>query len=130
MIIGIGTDLIEIERIRRACEREAFLVRCFTSEEIAMIQGEASRAAGNFAVKEAVSKVLGTGFRAFDLKAIEVLRNPQGKPYVRLYGNAALLGNQLGITRLHVSITNTKDYAQAFAVGEGEERQENPWLML
>ena len=88
MIIGIGTDLIEIERIKKACVKEAFLLRSFTLEERACIDGRPERAAGNFAVKEAVSKAMGTGFRGIGLNEIEVLRDAFGKPYINLYGRA------------------------------------------
>ncbi|MEG2350878.1 MAG: ACP synthase, partial [Hungatella sp.] len=54
MILGIGTDMIEIERIRKACEQEAFLMRIYTETECRQAQGSASMLAGNFAVKEAV----------------------------------------------------------------------------
>lgn len=121
MIIGVGTDLIEIERIRKACEKEAFLVRIYTEEECRQAGGRASRLAGNFAVKEAVSKVFGTGFRSFGPKDIEVLRDEFGKPYVKLYGEAKSLSEKLGIKRIFVSITNTSLNAMAFAVGEGDE---------
>lgn len=120
MIIGIGTDLIEIERVVKACEKEAFLLRSFTSEEILLIKKDKRKAADNFAVKEAVSKMFGTGFRGINLTEIEVLRDSLGKPYVNLYGNAKKMEMQLGIQKIHVSITNTKDLAEAFVVGEGE----------
>ena len=122
MIIGIGTDLVEIERVVKACEKEAFLLRSFTSEEILMIEKDKRKAADNFAVKEAVSKMFGTGFRGITLTEIEVLRDSLGKPYVNLYGNAKKIEMELGIQKIHVSITNTKDLAEAFVVGEGEER--------
>ena len=86
MIVGIGTDLIEIARIEKACRKQAFLSRIYTEEECRLAGGSISRLAGNFAVKEAVSKALGTGFRAFMPIDIEVLRNELGKPYVNLYG--------------------------------------------
>lgn len=119
MIVGIGTDLIEIERIKKACEKEAFLNRVYTEEECRQAGKNLSRLAGNFAVKEAVSKVFGTGFRTFGPCEIEVLRDELGKPYVTLYGEARKLSEQMGIRRIHVSITNTKEMAMAFAVGEG-----------
>lgn len=123
MIIGIGTDLIEIERIKKACDKEAFLLRVYTEEECRQAGKSRSRLAGNFAVKEAVSKVLGTGFRSFGPKEIEVLRDELGKPYVKLYGGAKALAEKLGIQKIHVSITNTKDAAAAFAVGESGARE-------
>lgn len=121
MIIGIGIDLIEIERIKKACAKEAFLLRSFTSAEIECIGGRAERAAGNFAVKEAVSKVMGTGFRGMSLNEIEVLRDDLGKPFVRLYGRAGAKAEALGIARWHVSISNTKTLATAYVIGEGVE---------
>ena len=119
MIIGVGTDLIEIERIRKACEKEAFLTRIYTEEECRQAGKNISRLAGNFAVKEAVAKVFGTGFRTCEPKEIEVLRDDLGKPYVKLYGEAGRLAEKLGIKRIFVSITNTALEAAAFAVGEG-----------
>ncbi|MDF2907633.1 MAG: hypothetical protein K0R34_2954 [Herbinix sp.] len=118
MITGIGVDLIEVARVTKACENQSFLKRYFTEPEIAMIAKDVKKAADNFAVKEAVAKVLGTGFQAFFPIDIEVLRNPEGKPYVNLYGKALELSKERGITTIHVSISNTKEYANAFAVGE------------
>ncbi len=120
MIIGVGTDLIEIERIRKACEKEAFLTRVYTEEERRQAGKRISRLAGDFAVKEAVSKVFGTGFRRFYLNDIEVLRDEYGKPFVKLYKEALNIAENLGIKRIHVSITNTDKLAMAYAVGEGE----------
>ena len=119
MIIGIGTDLIEIERIKIACVKDAFLLRSFTLEERRCIEGRPERAAGNFAVKEAVSKVMGTGFRGMGLNEIEVLRDDLGKPYINLYGRARQKAEAMGISRWHVSISNTKKLATAYVIGEG-----------
>lgn len=119
MIRGIGTDLIEIARVEKACRSEAFLRRIYTQEECRQAGTKMSRFAGNFAVKEAVSKALGTGFRSFEPRDIEVLRDEQGKPYVRLFGGAKQCAQELGVAHIHVSITNTKEYAAAFAVAEG-----------
>lgn len=119
MIIGIGNDLIEIERVRKACEKEAFLRRFFTEKELELYRAKEVSLAGNFAVKEAVAKSFGTGFRGFEVIDIEVLRDELGKPYVNLYGGAREMFVKLGASNVHVSITNTKDYAAAFAVLEG-----------
>lgn len=121
MIKGVGTDLIEIERVKKACAKEAFLLRVFTEQECRQAGGCAARLAGNFAVKEAVSKVFGTGFRGFSPRDIEVLRDELGKPYVNLYGKAKETAKKLGIRRLFVSISNTARYASAYAVGEGDQ---------
>lgn len=124
MIAGVGTDMIEIERIRRACKREAFLTRVYTERECQQAGENYSRLAGTFAVKEAVAKVLGTGFREFGPQEIEVLRDGLGKPSITLYGKAKGLAERLSIDRIHVSITNTGEYAVAFAVGERGEKEE------
>ncbi len=121
MITGIGLDLIEIDRVLKACEKEGFLRKSFTLAELKLIEIDKVKAADNFAVKEAVAKMLGTGFAGIGLIEIEVLRDENGKPYVNLYGKAQELAKRQGITKIHVSISNTKDYANAFAVGEKSE---------
>ena len=121
MLAGIGCDLIEIKRVEKACEKEAFLSRIYTEEERREANGKISTLAGNFAVKEAVAKVFGTGFRTFMPEDIEVLRDELGKPYVILHGNAKELARNKKIRRIEVSISNTREHVMAFAVGEGEE---------
>ncbi|HHU74250.1 MAG TPA: holo-ACP synthase [Clostridiales bacterium] len=118
MVTGIGVDLIEVDRVTKACEKEGFLRRYFTEKEILIIQEDIRKAADNFAVKEAVSKMFGTGFRTFTPIDIEVLRDDLGKPYVNLKGGAKELAKSQNINKIHVSISNTKDYANAFVVGE------------
>jgi holo-[acyl-carrier protein] synthase len=120
MIIGIGIDLIEVERVTKACQKKSFLNKYYTEAEQELIREDIKKAADNFAVKEAVAKALGTGFRTFFPIDIEVLRTKEGAPYVKLYGKAKEIADSKGITKLHVSISNTKDYANAFAVAEGE----------
>ena len=118
MIIGIGNDMIEIDRVIKACEKEAFLRRCFTEKEQELILLDAKKAADNFAVKEAVAKMFGTGFREIVPIEIECLRDQLGKPYVNLHGKALEIGEERGLKTVHVSISNTKKYASAFVVGE------------
>lgn len=120
MIIGIGTDIIERKRVEQACDRPGFMSRYYTEAEQELVRQRKSCAASNFAVKEAVSKVFGTGFRGFEVKEIEVLRNELGCPYVILHGEALALSRRLGIETIHVSVSDTKDCVVAFAVGEGE----------
>ena len=122
MLTGVGCDLIEIERVKKACETEAFLLRVYTENERRQADGRASVLAGTFAVKEAVAKVFGTGFRTFMPKDVEVLRDDLGKPYVVLHGNAKAAAEEKMIRKIEVSISNTGSHAMAFAVGEGEER--------
>ncbi len=120
MILGIGTDLVEQKRIEKACERERFLSLCYTEKEMVLLSVKKTRAAGHFAVKEAVAKALGTGFRGFGPKDIEVLRDELGKPVVCLYGDAKHLSEQLGVTHIFVSITDEGGFSMAVAVLEGE----------
>ena len=118
MIAGIGTDLVEIGRVEKVLLRRRHLSRIFTTTELACAKDNATTLAGNFAVKEAVSKVFGTGFFGVEPYEIEVLRDNAGAPYVKLYGNAQKLAKDKKITKIHISITNTKDFAQAFVIGE------------
>ena len=112
MIAGIGTDLVEIYRIEEMILRGRHLSRIFTTTELAYAKDNATTLAGNFAVKEAVSKVFGTGFFGVEPYEIEVLRN------VKLYGKAKEIAKDKQVSRIHVSITNTREFAQAFAIGE------------
>ena len=118
MIVGIGTDIIEISRVVKACENINFLNRNFTMNEINLIQNDEKKSASNFAVKEAVSKVFGTGIRNFSLQDIEVLRDSFGKPYINLYGEAKNIARKLNINQFHVSISNTKELVIAYVIGE------------
>lgn len=121
MIVGIGTDMVEVDRIEKACKNIHFLERVFTEKECELGKNSIQSLAGNFAVKESVVKAFGTGFRGIEFQEIEVLRDLLGKPYIVLYGKAEEKQKELGISKLHVSITNTKQYAMAFVVGESGE---------
>ena len=118
MIVGIGTDIVEIDRIIKAPNIDKFIDKYFTNEESKLFMKKKSSIAGNFATKEAVSKVFGTGVRKFSLKDIEVLRDELGKPYVNLYNNARKIADDLKISTIHISISDTDKYAIAYAIGE------------
>ncbi len=118
MIYGVGIDLIEIRRVEKALQNEAFLKRAFTEEERRQACGKSKRLVGNFAVKEAVAKALKTGFRGFELNDIEVLRDELGAPYVKLYGGALRIYEALGSKSIHVSIADIKELVTAYAVIE------------
>lgn len=122
MIIGIGNDLVAVERVAKACEKEGFLTRTFTEKEIEAFKDKPQSLAGNFAVKEAVSKCFGTGFRGFELTDIEVLRDDRGKPYVNLYNGAKYIYDRYLGKNIFVSISNTEEFAMAMAVFEGDEQ--------
>ena len=121
MIVGVGIDIIEINRIGKAASKAAFLQRVFTEREIQLYRGRGGNAAvlaGCFAGKEAVSKALGSGFRGFWPADVEILREESGKPFVVLYGGALALSASLEISRWHISLSNTAEYAAAYAVAE------------
>ena len=120
MILGIGTDVIEIERIKSAVEKTSgFLEDIFTGKELEMFKLRNMRfevIAGNFAAKGAISKALGTGVRGFSLREIEVLRDELGKPIVLLSKNISNIINKN--YKLNLSISHNKSNAIAFAVLE------------
>ena len=119
MIVGTGTDLVELIRVEKACGRDSFLQKTFTENERREASDNVRRLAGDFAVKEAVAKALGTGFRGFGPRDIEVLRDDLGKPYVNLYGKASDRAAELGVKEILVSITDTEEYTQAIAFAQG-----------
>ena len=128
MIIGIGTDIVDIDRIRKSIAKhgERFLTRNFSHAEITAAQELADATAyfaKRFAAKEAFAKALGTGIgenAAF--KDITTLNNELGAPYILLTGAAAAsvarieqnnAGNRL---KIHISLSDEKQYAQAFVI--------------
>ncbi len=115
-IVGIGVDEVERERVLRACEKATFTRRCYSEEERLLLEKKSTSAATNFAGKEAVAKALGTGFTCFSLTEIEILRQESGRPYVRLSGRAKETADRLGITNIHISLSDSKNMAIAFAV--------------
>lgn len=123
MIIGLGTDIVEIERVRSMIDRhgDSFLHRCFTSAEIAYAdkhRDSAVRFAGRWAAKEAVVKVLGTGFvKGITFHDIEVLPLNSGQPRIELSGGALKTATEMGIQSVLITISHAKLYATATAVG-------------
>lgn len=123
MIKGLGIDIVDIDRFTTMKDTLAFINKYYTKNEIQLItdrEFNSTVIADNFAVKEAVSKVLGTGISGFGLQDIEVLRDEMGKPFVNLYGGAKDLSNAMGIQCIFVTISNTKELSIAAAVGEGD----------
>lgn len=118
-ILGVGTDIVETERIRDLYEREAdFADRVFTRRELDYSLSREMRflhLAARFAAKEAVAKALG---RSFGWKDVEMVNNSEGKPEINLYGRAKEVA---GDAIVHVSVSHTKHYASAVAVVENQE---------
>ena len=125
MIIGIGTDLIEIARIERSLERfgDAFLNRVYTPGEIAYCMAKKKNAgesfAARFAAKEAGAKALGTGIsRGVSWREFEVRRSPGQRPELHLSGRARQIADRLGILHLSLSLSHARTLSIAVVVAE------------
>jgi holo-[acyl-carrier protein] synthase len=119
MVIGIGTDIAHIERIKNLGPEA--LSRILTEREVEYCNRYQSapheRAAGRFAAKEAILKALGTGVsQGIAWRQIEILPDPLGAPEVTLRGAALARLGALGATRCRVSISHQGEYAVAFAL--------------
>ena len=124
MVLGLGTDLIETRRVHESIERfgDRFLERIFTEGEIAYCTRKKNAAesfAARFAAKEAGAKALGTGIsRGVSWKEFEVKREPSGRPTLHLTGRAAELAAAMGVRRLQLSLTHSRELAMAVVVAE------------
>ncbi len=122
MIYGIGTDIIEINRIKKVIEKYPKLMdRLFSAEELEYYEYKhwnPQNVAGGFSAKEAVFKAIGTGLSKFKWKDVEIIRDVNGKPFVRLNGKAKEFADSNYIGLIHVSVTHCKNYAAATAVAE------------
>ena len=124
MVIGIGVDIIEVERIKGAIERhgQRFLDRVYCPGEIRCCRSSANsfqRFAARFAAKEAVLKALGVGWQdGTRFTDVEVVVNSKGRPSVKLSGKSRRIGEALGVSRVHISLSHTKRHAIAQAVAE------------
>ena len=125
MIYGIGTDIVEIRRIKDILENTPkFIEKVFGKNEIEYLKGRNFRpeyVAGRFAAKEAVAKAMGTGFRGFEIKDIEIESTALGKPIVVLKGKAKLLIQNYGEYKIHLSISHGIDSAIAYVILEVEQ---------
>jgi holo-[acyl-carrier protein] synthase len=115
----LGIDIIKVARIKATLERFGgrFSRRVLTPAEQRYVRDRPETLAGRWAAKEAVSKVLGLGVRGIGWRDIEVERLPTGQPSVRLHGRAAQRAEQLGMTRIALSISHESEYAVAVAFG-------------
>jgi len=129
MIVSVGVDLAEVERIRKALEDprigRRFRDRVFTPAEIQYCEkkrrGRYESYAGRFAAKEAVMKALGRGWGAkVGWLDIEVARARSGKPEIVLHDKTARLAEELGIRRWALSITHTAEHGLAYVVAQDE----------
>jgi holo-[acyl-carrier protein] synthase len=122
MIIGIGVDTVDVERIEKKRTNESFLKIAFTENEILYCKDKANAAehfAVRFAAKEAFLKALGTGLIGdLDFRQIEIINNVDGKPIFHLYSTALEKANEIGATKYHLSLSHEKKHAIAFVILE------------
>ncbi len=116
--IAVGIDIIEVGRVQRAFERhgDRFLQRVFTERELQQCRGKATRWAGRFAAKEAISKALGTGLHGVSWREMEIVQLRSGRPTVRLHGKAKQRAELLGLSAFDVSIADLAEFSIAVAV--------------
>lgn len=114
----VGIDIIEITRIEKAIARwgDHFLHRVYTKAELRQSHQKPSSLAARFASKEAIMKLLGTGKKGVGWKDIETLSEPNGRPLVHLYGKAQTQANNLGIDKLAISLSHSREYAIACVI--------------
>ena len=121
MIRGLGTDIIEIARVDKACRRENFKAFVFTETEQAYCESRGKNSAASyaarFAAKEAFFKALGTGIFTH-LTDVEVVRDENGRPEIFLHGRAKSVAQAHGVTKISVSLSHSHDFATAVCVLE------------
>ena len=122
MIIGIGTDITELARIKASYDRfcERFLQKILTPDELKLVpESPIAYISGRFAAKEAAVKALGTGFsEGIGPLHIEVLRGPAGQPKLHWHGPALARAETLGMRAAHISISHDRNAAVAVVVLE------------
>ena len=124
MIYGIGTDIVNISRIKKMDSLKSFSEKILSANELKIsasydVNKFISYLAKQFACKEALSKAFGTGIRKPILfKELEILRDEKGKPYFNPLGGVKKTIINLGITKTHVSLADESEYAIAFAILE------------
>lgn len=123
MIFGIGTDIIEVERIKKQLESNSGLKeKLFTINEIAYCETKKNKAqhyAARFAAKEAFLKAIGTGWRdGLQFNEVEVTKDQLGKPLIVLYGKTKEFVATINITNIQVSLSHIKDMVNAIVIIE------------
>jgi len=125
VIVGLGTDIVEISRIGQMIERhgDTFLNRVFTKTENEYCGSKKNKEqhyAGRWAAKEAVMKTLGTGFiKGIGWKDIEVINLQSGKPTIVITGGVELHAGEMGIDEILITISHSREFATATAIALG-----------
>lgn len=122
MILGIGLDVVNVDRLRKWDKKKGIFERFFHESELEAAREKGSMMilslAARFAAKEAYGKALGTGIAGFSLKEIAVTNDKKGKPGIILYGSAYESLKRIGGNKVHVSLTHEHDHALAMVIIE------------
>lgn len=122
MIIGVGVDLVDIQKIRESIKQRDFTFKVFTTEEIEICEGFVNAEehyAGKFAAKEAFMKAIGRGIRQeIWFTQIEVLNNKNGMPFIQLSGEAQRVTTVLDVRKILLTISHSKGMAVAVVILE------------
>ncbi len=124
MIIGVGTDIVEIKRIEELSKKPGFEGKIYTEGELSYAKECGhyhSALAVRFAAKEAAVKALGHGFSGWPLQCVEVGKRALGLPYLILHGEAKLFAEKLGVSHLHLSLSHSENNAIAVVVAEKQD---------
>ena len=127
MIVGIGVDIVQIDRFIPWTENQDLMKRFFSEGELQCLENRVDMAqalAVRFAAKEAFGKALGTGLRTLVLKDIQVQQDELGKPHLGLSGSAKKALQESGATVVHVSLSHDGNYGIAYVVLEGQASEE------
>lgn len=122
MIKGIGLDIVEIDRIKKAMQNDKFIKKIFTANEIKIMNERKLKPetiAGNYAAKEALSKAIGIGIAKMGLKNVEILRELSGRPYIKTENEAKRALTAIGSSNIWLSITHDAGVAAANVIIEG-----------
>jgi holo-[acyl-carrier protein] synthase len=122
-ILGIGIDLIQVDRMNRWVGQRGLVERFFHPKELEDSRAKGSSIAASLAVryaaKEALGKAMGVGLKHFKLRDVQVVNDPRGKPEILLHGQAVKTFREFGGKRIHLSLTHELDNAIAMIVIEG-----------
>lgn len=122
MIYGIGTDIVEVKRMKKWIDNPEMISRFFNEKEIMNHGSETARMehyAVRFSAKESFSKALGTGLSGFDLKDVFITNDENGKPELNVINKAAdLLKERCGNPKVHISLSHEKEYAISYVIIE------------
>lgn len=116
MIIGIGTDIVEVERVRHAVARDSFKKKVFTDAEQNYCESRGKQSAASyaarFAAKEAFFKAMGTGISSA-MTDVEIINNSRGQPEIFLHGKTKISAEERGVSKIFLSLSHSREYAVA-----------------